>query len=57
MRTEMARMRKEMKDLSSDTASIKSLEERFIILEQLRKKELITQEEYESRRQEILNDI
>ena len=57
MRAEMARMRKEMKELSSAPASIKSPEERFVILEQLRKKELITQEEYESRRQEILNDI
>ena len=57
MRTEMARMRKEMKELSSDPASIKSPEERFVILEQLRKKELITQEEYDTRRREILNDI
>jgi len=57
MRAEMARMRKEMKELSSDPVSGKSSEERFVILEQLRKKELITQEEYESRRQEILNDI
>jgi len=57
MRTEMARMRKEMKELSSDPGSEKSPEERFVILEQLRKKELITQEEYDTRRQEILNDI
>ena len=57
MRTEMARMRKEMKELSSDSISGKSPEERFVLLEQLRKKELITQEEYDTRRQEILNDI
>ena len=57
MRTEMARMRKEMKELSSDTVSNKSPEQRFATLEQLRKKELITQEEYDARRQEILNDI
>ena len=57
MRIEMARMRKEVKELSSAPAPIKSPEERFVTLEQLRKKELITQEEYESRRQEILNDI
>ena len=57
MRTEMARMRKEMKELSSDPVSKKSPEERFATLEQLREKELITQEEYDTRRQEILNDI
>jgi len=57
MRIEMARMRKEMKELSSDPVSDKSPEERFTTLEQLREKELITQEEYESRRREILNDI
>ena len=57
MRAEMARMRKEMKELSSDPVSEKSPEERIATLEQLREKELITQEEYESRRQEILNDI
>jgi len=57
MRAEMARMRKEMKELSSDPVSNKSPEQRITTLEQLREKELITQEEYESRRQEILNDI
>ena len=57
MRAEMARMRKEMKELSSDPVSEKSPEERIATLEQLREKELITQEEYDSRRQEILNDI
>ena len=57
MRTEMARMRKEMKELSSDPGSKKSPEERITTLEQLRGKELITQEEYDARRQEILNDI
>ena len=57
VRAEMARMRKEMKELSPETASTKSPEERIATLEQLREKELITQEEYDSRRQEILNDI
>ncbi len=57
MRAEMARMRKEMKEHSPETASTKSPEERIATLEQLREKELITQEEYDSRRQEILNDI
>ena len=57
MRAEMARMRKEMKELSSDPGSGKSPEERITTLEQLREKELITQEEYDTRRQDILNDI
>lgn len=57
MRAEMARMRKEMKEHSPETASTKSPEERIATLDQLREKELITQEEYDSRRQEILNDI
>jgi len=57
LRVEMARMRKEMKELSSDPGSNKSPEERIATLEQLREKELITQEEYDTRRQDILNDI
>ena len=57
MRAEMARMRKEMKELSTETASTKSPEERIVTLGQLREKELITQEEYDARRKEILNDI
>ena len=57
MRAEMARMRKEMKELSSGPVSEKSPEERITTLVQLREKELITQEEYDTRRQEILNDI
>jgi len=57
MRAEMARMRKEMKELNTGPASKETPEKRIAILEQLREKELITQEEYDSRRQEILNDI
>jgi len=57
MRAEMARMRKEMQEHSPETTSTKSPEERIATLEQLREKELITQEEYDSRREEILNDI
>ena len=57
MRAEMARMRKEMKALSTQAPSSKAIEERIATLEQLRKKELITQEEYDSRRKEILDDI
>jgi putative oligomerization/nucleic acid binding protein len=57
MRAEMARMRKEMKELSPEKATTKSPEERIVTLGQLRDKELITQEEYDARRKEILNDI
>jgi hypothetical protein len=58
MRAEMARMRKEMKDINSGAgSSSKTLEERIVTLDQLLTKELITQEEYDTRRKEILNDI
>lgn len=60
MRAEMARMRKQMEQGSSSSsggASAKSIEERIATLDQLLKKELITQEEYNSKRKEILDDI
>jgi hypothetical protein len=57
MRAEMARMRKDMQDADTGTASKKSLEERINTLDELRKGELITQEEYDMKRKEILNDI
>lgn len=60
MRAEMARMRKEMQEGNNSgraSASAKSIEERIATLDQLRDKELITQEEYDSKRKEILNDI
>jgi len=58
MRTEMARMRKQMKEINSGAgSSSKTPEERIVTLGQLREKELITQEEYDTRRKEILNDI
>jgi len=58
MRAEMARMRKEMKEINSGTGtSSKTPEERIATLDQLLTKELITQEEYDIRREEILNDI
>ena len=59
MRAEMARMRKEMEKQngSSGGASAKSIEERIATLDQLLEKDLITQEEYNSKRKEILNDI
>jgi hypothetical protein len=58
MRAEMARMRKEMKEMNSGSgASAKSTEERIATLDNLLTKQLITQEEYDIRRKEILNDI
>jgi hypothetical protein len=58
MRAEMARMRKDMKEINSGSGtSSKTPEERISTLNQLLTKELITQEEYDTRRKEILNDI
>jgi putative oligomerization/nucleic acid binding protein len=57
MRAEMARMRKEVQAVSKGSSSTKSIEERMATLDQLLDKKLITQEEYDSKRQEILNDI
>ncbi len=56
MRVEMARMRKDMREANVGAAS-KTLEERIKTLDALRKDELITQEEYDIKRKEILNDI
>ncbi len=60
MREEMARMRKEMREIqgtAGNDGSGKTLEERLATLDELKKKKLITDEEYEAKRQEILNDI
>ena len=61
MRAEMARMRKEIEDMSkngdSSSSSAKSVEERMATLDELLDKKLITKEEYDTKRQEILNDI
>ncbi|MBL1142399.1 MAG: SHOCT domain-containing protein [Proteobacteria bacterium] len=58
MRAEMARMRKEVQDATSNkSSSAKSIEERMATLDQLLDKKLITQEEYDSKRKEILSDI
>ncbi len=56
MRAEMARMRKEVQAVSKGS-STKSIEERMTTLDELLGKKLITQEEYDSKRKEILNDI
>jgi putative oligomerization/nucleic acid binding protein len=58
MRAEMARMRKEVQDISNkESSSTKSIEERIDTLDQLLDKKLITQDEYDTKRQEILSDI
>ncbi len=59
MRAEMARMRKEMGEMSGEkkTSSSQSLEERLTTLDQLKKKGLVSDKEYQVKRQEILNDI
>ena len=57
LRMEMARMRKEMQESSGGSKSDLSIEERLARLDELREKELISAEEYEQKRNEILNDI
>ena len=59
MREEMARLRQQIKELGSGEAGAqtKSLEERLATLQALRAKNLITDEEYQRRRDEILQDI
>lgn len=55
VRLEMARMRKQMQEFSRDSAS--TPEERIATLQRLLDKELITEEEYATKRQAILDDI
>ena len=55
MRLEMARLRKEMDE--NKRGSDLSIEERLGKLQELRDKELISKEEYDKRRVEILNEI
>ena len=55
LRAEMARMRKEMKEGSGGDE--RSVEERLATLKQLYDDKLISKEEYDSKRQEILGDI
>ncbi len=58
MREEMARMRKEMKDMQQGGGKTgNSVEQRMATLNALHKKGLISKAEYEAKRQEILNDI
>ncbi len=58
MRAEMARMRKEMGEMSGGKgSSSQSLEERLTTLDLLKKKGLVSDKEYQVKRQEILSDI
>ena len=55
LRLEMAKMRKEMKEGTNQEQL--TVEERLARLDELRKKKLITEAEYEQKRKEILDDI
>lgn len=60
MREEMARLRKELNDIKDTGAplpSVPDLEKRLATLKELKDKELISEQEYETRRAEILQDI
>ncbi len=60
LRAEMARMRKRMQNLTGEQgvpAGVSDIKSRMHTLEQLREDGLISQEEYEQRRQKILDDI
>ena len=56
MRLEMAKMRKEMKSSNGDS-SPRTIEQRLATLQDLRDKELISAEEYQQKREQILGDI
>jgi len=56
MREEMARMRKEMQGRDGGEAA-ESTEDRLARLDRLREKQLISDDEYERKRKEILDDI
>ncbi len=56
MRLEMAKMRKEMKS-SNGSSSPQTIEQRLATLQDLRDKELISAEEYQQKREQILGEI
>ncbi|MCY4361592.1 MAG: hypothetical protein OXE42_05305 [Gammaproteobacteria bacterium] len=56
MRLEMAKMRKEMKSSNGDS-SPQTIEQRLATLQDLRDKELISAEEYQQKREQILGEI
>ncbi|MBI2992653.1 MAG: SHOCT domain-containing protein [Gammaproteobacteria bacterium] len=57
MRLEMARMRKEVGSGQTGAESTAPIESRLKTLDELRQKKLISDEEYERKRQDILNDL
>ena len=57
MRLEMAKMRKEMQSSPGGNNSGQTVEQRLMTLKELRDKELISPEEYQQKRKEILGDI
>ncbi len=57
MRAEMARLRKEVQQGDGAGTSAKSLEARMRTLQKLKTKKLITEAEYQRKRQQILDDI
>ena len=56
MRAEMARMRKEMNEVMENKEQL-TIEERLARLDELHKKNLISDSEYDQKRKEILDDI
>ena len=56
MRLELARMRKEMRTSTGDN-STQTIEQRLLTLQELRDKELISAEEYEQKREQLLGEI
>ena len=57
MRLEMAKMRKEMQSSPGGNNSTQTIEQRLTTLQDLRDKELISPEEYQQKREDILGDI
>ncbi len=60
MRAEMARMRREIDNIGEGqkaAPTLRSIEERMATLDALKAKDLISQEEYDAKRREILSDI
>ena len=57
IRLEMAKMRKEMQSSSGEDNSSQTIEQRLMTLKELRDKDLISPEEYQQKREQILGDI
>ena len=57
IRLEMAKMRKEMQSSPGGNGDTQTIEQRLTTLEELRDKELISAEEYQQKREQILGEI